>query len=36
MSVKKEFAEPVLKRYEEKLDEVTRGIPVGSPPEDRD
>jgi len=36
MSAKKEFVEPVLERYEEKLDEVTRAIPVGSCPEDRD
>ena len=34
MSAKKEFVEPVLERYEEKLDEVTKGVPVGSCPED--
>jgi len=34
MSVKKEFVEPALEKFKEKLDEVTRGITVGSCPED--
>jgi len=35
MSGKKEFVEPVLEKYEEKLDQVTKGAPpLGSPAED--
>jgi len=35
MTEKKEYFEPMLVKYEKKLDEVTRGgIVVGSPPED--
>ena len=36
MAEKKEFVEPSVVRYEEKLDEVTMGGAImGSPPEDQ-
>jgi len=35
MMEKKKFIEPLMEKYEEKLDEVTRAIPVGSCPEDQ-
>jgi len=35
VSVKKEFSEPVLLKYEEKLDEVTRQVVPGSCPTDQ-
>jgi len=34
MIVKKKFVEPVLEKYEEKLDQLTKGETLGSPPED--
>jgi len=35
VSVKKEFVEPILVKYEEKLDEVTKTPVAGSCPEDQ-
>ena len=34
MKEKKKFMEPVLVKYEEKLDQVTMGATLGSPPTD--
>ena len=31
MTEKKQYVEPELLKYEEKLDEVTRGVSLGSP-----
>jgi len=35
LPVRKKFVEPVLVKNEEKLDEVTRGNNLGSPPTDQ-
>jgi len=34
MAEKKEYIEPVMEKYEEKLDQVTKGLSLGSPPTD--
>jgi hypothetical protein len=36
MMERKKFIDPVLEKYDEKLDEITKSIPVGSCAEDFD